>query len=109
MFDLLFGDGYTKEELSFINEVLVEIKEQSGGNVHVTFDYAGLLEDFREGKTAQEIANDTFGFLNKIKSGEIKTKPYTDDVERYSIEDYESGNVPEGKSCGPNCECYPQK
>ena len=92
MLGLLDG-SYNKDELKFINDVLVEVKERSGGSMHVSFDYDALLKTFHEGGTAESVADEAFALFDKIESGEIETKPFT--------EEFSDG------WCGKGCECYP--
>ena len=108
MFKLLTG-GYTKEELGFMKEVLVEVKTRTDGKVHITFDFEKLAKSFHNGETVESIVDRSLRFEDDVESGKIKTTPYTEDFETYTLEDFLNGNVPDGKSCGPNCECYPQK
>jgi len=88
-----FNGIKTDEEVNYINSVLKEVKERSNGTAHASFDYSVLLKDFHDGVPASKIVDDFFDFINKLESGEIKTKPWT---EEFSNE-----------WCGPNCECYP--
>ena len=109
MFKLLTG-GYSKEELRFIRDVLVELKQRTEGNVHVSFDYDKLAESFHSGKTVSDVVDATLSFFDKVESGEIETVPWEEgELETYTLEEFLNGDVPEGKSCGANCECYPQK
>jgi len=88
-----FNGIKTDEESDYINSVLKEVKERSNGTAHASFDYRVLIKDFHDGVPASKIVDDFFAFIDKLESGEIKTKPWT---EEFSNE-----------WCGPNCECYP--
>jgi hypothetical protein len=92
MFKLLTG-GYTKEELGFMKEVLVEVKTRTDGKVHITFDFEKLAESFHNGETVQSIVDRSLRFVDDVESGEIKTTPYTDDFD--------------SEWCGTGCECFP--
>ena len=85
-FRLLYGD-FTQEEYKFINDVLVGVKERSEGNTHISFDFKRLIENKNKGESVDDILDRTFSIVDKLNSGGIKTKPYTDDVERFSFED----------------------
>ena len=88
-----FNGIKTDEESNYINSVLKEVRERSNGTAHASFDYSVLIKNFHDGVPASKIVDDFFAFIDKLESGEIKTKPWT---EEFSNE-----------WCGPNCECYP--
>jgi len=88
-----FNGIKTDEEVDYINSVLKGVKERSNGTAHASFDFKLLIKDFHDGVPASKIVDDFFDFIDKLESGEIKTKPW---VEEFSNE-----------WCGPNCECYP--
>jgi hypothetical protein len=89
---LLFNE-YSKEEKKFLNAVLVEVKNRSEGKVHISFNYEAVVKDFHKSRTALEVVDEAFEFVDKIESGEIETTPYVEDLEQ--------------EWCGPGCECFP--
>lgn len=87
LFEIMYGE-FTDDELGFINDVLLGVKERSGGTVHVTFDNAALIESKNKGITVDEIVEDVFTIPVKVATGEVASRPYTDDVERKPIEEW---------------------
>jgi len=92
LFEAMYGE-FTDDELKFINDVLLGVKERSGGSVHVSFDHAELIKSKNKGQSVDDVLDEVFGIFDKVESGEIKTEPYRDE--------FSDG------WCGPNCECYP--
>jgi len=90
----LIYENHEGEDREFINDVLKGIKERSNGTVHMSLDFDVLIKRKNNGESVEFILDHLFNIIDKVESGEIKSKPLSfDDSQKIGW-------------CGENCECY---